>query len=380
MEECDVLIVGGGPAGSSCAWKLAGAGLRVLVLDRKTFPRDKPCAGWITPAVVEELKLDLDDYRRGRVLEPITGFCVSLMGGPEVEAGYGRPISYGIRRCEFDEYLLRRSGAGLRLGQPLQSLDRADGRWLVNGRIQARMLVGAGGHFCPVARSLAGGPGEGAVVAQEIEFEMHPGQLRICPVKPGVPYLYFCTDLKGYGWYYRKGDYLNVGLGREDGRQLAEHVAAFCDFLKQRGKIPADAPARAVGHAYLLYEHSRRPLVEEGALLVGDAAGMAYAPSGEGIRPAVETGLLAAEVIAAAAGDYRRENLEPYRALLTARFGKRRGRSASDLLPLGLRRFAAGLLIRWPWFTRHVIVDRWFLRSNEPALNGISDGGRRKAV
>jgi geranylgeranyl reductase family protein len=373
MERCDVLIVGGGPAGSSCAWKLAGTGLDVLVLDRKEFPRDKPCAGWITPAVVEELQIDLDEYCRSRVLEPITGFAVSLLGGPEVEAGYGKAISYGIRRCEFDDYLLRRSGARLRLGQPLRALERAGDRWVANGDLEARVVVGAGGHFCPVARFLAGGrPGgaELAVVAQEIEFEMAPEQLEACPVKPGLPYLYFCTDMKGYGWYYRKGNYLNVGLGREDGRQLGEHVTAFANFLRERARIPCDTPARTVGHAYLLYEHSQRPVVDDGVLLAGDAAGMAYSPSGEGIRPAVETGLMAAEVIAAAGDDYRGARLEPYRARLTARFGKRSARSLSDYLPAGVRRFAANRLIRWPWFARRVVVDRWFLRSHEPALNG----------
>jgi flavin-dependent dehydrogenase len=70
MERCDVLIVGGGPAGSSCAWGLAPSGLRVVVLDRKAFPRDKTCAGWVRPAVVQELHIDLDDYSRGRVPEP----------------------------------------------------------------------------------------------------------------------------------------------------------------------------------------------------------------------------------------------------------------------------------------------------------------------
>ena len=155
MDNCDVLIVGGGPAGSSCAWKLAGAGLDVVVLDRKAFPRDKPCGGWVTPALVEELKLDLDDYRRGRVLQPITGFTVALMGCPEVETDHGRPISYGIRRCEFDHYLLMRSGARRRLGEPLKSLQRSgDSTWLANGEIRARLVVGAGGHFCPVARLL----------------------------------------------------------------------------------------------------------------------------------------------------------------------------------------------------------------------------------
>ena len=52
MDRCDVLIVGGGPAGSSCAWRLVTAGLDVVVVDKANFPRDKVCAGWITPAVV----------------------------------------------------------------------------------------------------------------------------------------------------------------------------------------------------------------------------------------------------------------------------------------------------------------------------------------
>ena len=78
MISCDILIIGGGPAGSACAWKLRESGLDVMILDKKQFPRDKICAGWITPAVVDELRLDLEDYRRGRVLEPITGFCVGF--------------------------------------------------------------------------------------------------------------------------------------------------------------------------------------------------------------------------------------------------------------------------------------------------------------
>ena len=388
MESCDVLIIGGGPAGSSCAWKLAGSGLDVLVMDKKGFPRDKPCAGWITPALVDELHLDLDDYRcgpsplplpptsgggggvRGRVLEPITTFAVSLMGGPEVEATYDRPISYGIRRCEFDHYLLLRSKARLRLGEAVKSLERGGDKWIVNGTIEARVLVGAGGHFCPVARLL--GPraekGVAVIAAQEIEVELTADQLRGCRARPGVPYLAFCPDLKGYGWYFRKGNFLNVGLGREDDRQLSDHVAAYFEALKQQGKIPRDLSAPFKGHAYLLYPTSARPLVGEGVLLAGDAAGMAYSPSGEGIRPAVETGLLAAEVIASAAGDYRRERLEPYRARVAARFGRRPAPSLTRMMPDGLKRALARRLMRWRWFARRVVVDSWFLRSHEPAL------------
>jgi flavin-dependent dehydrogenase len=54
-SSADVIIVGGGPAGSSCAWSLKRQGVDCLVLDKEPFPRGKPCAGWITPEVVEDL-------------------------------------------------------------------------------------------------------------------------------------------------------------------------------------------------------------------------------------------------------------------------------------------------------------------------------------
>ena len=70
-------------------------------------------------------------------------------------------MSYGIRRYEFDDYLLKRCGARLALGEPFKSLKREGDAWVVNGAYRAPLVVGAGGHFCPVARWLnpaAGGP------------------------------------------------------------------------------------------------------------------------------------------------------------------------------------------------------------------------------
>lgn len=375
MDACDVLIVGGGPAGSACASKLHAKGMDVLVLDKKTFPRDKTCAGWITPPVVDLLGVDLADYQRGRVLQPITGFRSGLVGGDAVETDYGRTVSYGIRRCEFDHYLLERSRARRRLGEPLQTLERCDGQWTINDQISAPLLVGAGGHFCPVARRLGARRDADAsvVAAQEIEFELTPAALGGCGVRPEVPELYFCKDLAGYGWCFRKGNFLNIGMGRVDTRRLSSHVDDFCRFLRECRNINCEIPHPLHGHAYRLYERSLPKLVDDGVLLIGDAAGLAYPQSGEGIRPAVESGLMAAEVIVAAAGRDRQVDLEAYRSCILRRFGKPRTRGISDWLPAACLRFVAARLLATRWFSQRVVLDRWFLHTQEPPLGMTAD-------
>ncbi len=366
MLSADAIVVGGGPAGSTVAGRLRAAGLDVAVVDRAVFPRDKVCAGWITPGVVEALALDLADYGRSHVLQPITRFRTGLLGERPHDIEYGRVVSYGILRCEFDTYLLRRSGARLLTGRPVETIDRSQGTWTIDGQLRAPLLIGAGGHFCPVARHLgAHRTHDPLVVAQEIEYRV-AADAEIA-VRGDTPELYFCRDLKGYGWCFRKEDRLNVGLGRLDTSGLAAHVAAFRDFLLAQRRVPPDLPSRWKGHAYLLYEARRPRLVDDGVLLVGDAAGLAYPASGEGIRPAVESGLLAAEAILAARGRYGRDDLEPYRRELAARFG-RGGVGPSLPIPAGLVAAAGRSLFRSRWFTRRVVLDRWFLHAQQPAL------------
>ena len=145
VTNCDVLIVGGGPAGSACAWRLRQAGLSVIVVDASTFPRDKVCAGWITPQAMTALGLDTTAYADGRTLQPFTGFHVGLIGGDVTRIAYDRPVSFGIRRCEFDHYLLQRADVRLALGVRIASMRRDGGNWIVNDTFRAPLLVGAGG-------------------------------------------------------------------------------------------------------------------------------------------------------------------------------------------------------------------------------------------
>jgi menaquinone-9 beta-reductase len=363
MDSCDVLIAGAGPAGSSCAWALRAAGLDVVVLDRSTFPRDKVCGGWVTPPVMQALEIDPEAYAQAHVAQPIKGFVVACMGQRDVEVGFGRTVSYGIRRCEFDHYLLRRCGARIGEGVALNSIERCGDGWIINGEIKARLLVGAGGHFCPVSRSLGNHHSAQPVVAQEIEFEMDAAQESSCRIRMEVPELYFCRDLRGYGWCFRKGNFLNIGLGRLDPRDLPGHVNQFLQFLRKSGKVGFDVAARFAGHAYFLFGDSQRQLVDDAVLLIGDSAGLAYPFSGEGIRPAVESGILAAQVIVAADSVYTRDRLDLYSELLLARFGNGRGHLAplADYLPRKLRDGLGRLLMRNQSFCRRVILQDWFL-------------------
>ena len=357
MTSCDVLVVGGGPAGSTCATALVRGGLGVIVLDKATFPRDKVCAGWITPSVVRALDLDVADYGRSRTLQPFTGFQTSTLDGDPIVTEFDRPISYGIRRCEFDTYLLRRSNAVVMDGQPLRALRREDGGWIANEAIRARVVIGAGGHFCPVARWLNPPSREQIVVAQEIESPLAPEDSSV-PVRPECPELYFWPDFSGYGWCVRKQGVLNVGAGRLDASLFPAAVDRFKSLLRRRGRVPPDALGDWKGHAYLLNSTSSRRTIDDGILLVGDSAGLALAPSGEGILSAIESGTIAATAVLSARSSPALEWAADYKRRLDDRFGAPAGRLPWPgwIVPL-----AARLLFRSRWLTRRVLLENAFL-------------------
>jgi flavin-dependent dehydrogenase len=174
-----------------------------------------------------------------------------------------------------------------------------------------------------------------------------------------TPQLFFCDDLQGYAWCVRKGDYLNVGIGRRSNDGFGNHVRNFTAFLERHGIASGISNARWHGHAYIGSGLGARPVLGQGAMLVGDAAGLAYPESGEGIRPAIESGRLAAETLIAAKGRAL-DDLQPYADAL------RRLHPAVRLNPAPVRAALAALgrvLLGSRTFTRHVVLDRWFLRA-----------------
>ena len=361
MRSCDALIVGGGPAGSSCARALRLAGWNVVVLDRARFPRDKVCGGWVTPGVFHALDLDPAEYRAtGLVLQEITGFRTSVLGQSAVETTYASVVSYAIRRCEFDNFLLCRAQVCMLDNRPLATLRHERDRWIVNDEIESPVVIGAGGHFCPVARQLQGERDQlDPVIAKEAEFRLNGDG---SSVDERTPELFFCRDLEGYAWCIRNGNYLNVGIGRRPHEGFADHLRDFARFLSATGRIGKSSAITWRGHAYHARGAGVRPLVAHGVLIVGDAAGLAYPESGEGIRPAVESGLLAARTLIAADGRVTRDALQPYERAMHAAHRP----SAPTPTPLAPMVKALGrTLLRSRAFTRHVMLDRWFLRSAE---------------
>ncbi len=370
MDYYDLIIVGAGPAGSTLAWALQNSGKRILLIDKANFPRNKSCAGWITPSVFDALRINPADYAAHNVLQPIRGFRIGMMGHTPVENDHGETVSYGLRRCEFDHFLLSRTTTDRALNTAITSIGQSNGNWVINHRWETPLLVGAGGHFCPIARHIGAGPGrhETVVAAQEIEFEMTPDQATSCQVRGERPELWFCRDLKGYAWIFRKGNHLNVGLGREDTHRLSRHLDRFVARMQQKGRIPANLPGRFKGHAYLLYDHAERPLVDDGVMLIGDAAGLAFNQSGEGIRPAVESALMAANVIRSQP-ELSARSLQSYGETIAHRFGTR-SQSGDPVIqvPAWVKMPLAASLMKSHWFTRRIVAERWFLHQQVPPL------------
>ena len=243
-------------------------------------------------------------------------------------------------------------------GTPVTALERRGDFWVADNRIEAPVVVGAGGHFCPVARLLRGGADTSRpVVAKEVEFRLDGDG---AGAVSDAPELFFCRDLEGYGWCVRKGNYLNVGIGRRESRDFGRHVKDFIAYLEQHYSLTAPAEVPWRGHAYLASGAGPRPLVGPGMLVVGDAAGLAYPESGEGICPAIESGHLAAETLISASRRFAIEDLQPYADAM------RRLHPPAAVTPNRFRAAVVAIgrmLLGSPTFTRRVVLDRWFLRA-----------------
>lgn len=289
-RTAEVIVVGGGPAGAAAAQRLKEAGADVLVLDKACFPRHKLCAGWITPEVVRDLKLDISTYPHGflsfrRLHWHLKGLHLPI---PSVQ--------HSIRRFEFDAWLLQRSTA--KFVQHCVKNIRRDGEdYLIDASFRCRYLIGAAGTSCPVHRALFRDtlPRAGALQTVTLELEFpYPWQ------DPDCHLWFFEKGLPGYSWYVPKAQgWINVGVGamamrlKQRGEDIWRHWWHLTAQLKRHFGI--SVPTDPSGYSYYLRGSLDARI--DNAFLTGDAAGIATRDLCEGIGPAIRSGQRAASSI-----------------------------------------------------------------------------------
>jgi len=287
----DVIIVGGGPAGSAAAWKLRRGGADVLLLDREDFPRLKLCAGWITPEVIRDLEMDTGSYpHRFLTFERLH---IHLKG-----LHFRIPsVQHSIRRFEFDSWLLERAGVPV-IQHPVRDIRMEADNFVIDGQFRCRYLIGAGGTRCPVYRTLFRELNPRASELQTVTLEH---EIEYDWQDPDCHLWFFDKGLPGYSWYVPKQNgWLNVGVGamadrvKASGRDIRHHWDHLIRGLGRR--LAPGARYDPTGYSY--YLRGRVDVVRrDNAFITGDAAGLATRDMAEGIGPAIRSGLRAADAI-----------------------------------------------------------------------------------
>lgn len=298
ISTYDAIIVGGGPAGSTCASILLKSGVHTLLLDGAIFPRVKLCAGWLSPPIWDILEISPKEYPLG--LWEWNKVHLHFRGRNYAQKSHG----YFIRRYEFDNFLLRRSKVQTIEGHHVKEIERdPEGDWIIDHQYRAKYLIGAGGSHCPVARTLFANRDNVQCGTQEREFEGNPDEIAACRAgKDGEPEILLHDDMKGYSWNVPKGHWLNIGTGTKVAGEVLQSWGRARAFFEGSGTIPpASFPMldKMKGHGYTTFDPKHLAACQaDNVFLVGDALGLAQPLTGEGILPSVLSGTLCAISIA----------------------------------------------------------------------------------
>lgn len=288
----DVVIVGAGPAGSSAATVLAAAGLKVALVDKARFPRNKLCGGLLSQRCTSAIR---DAF--GACTLPIeitaTGAAVFAANEMVVRVRDCKPLQFTSRR-QLDACLAGLAaarGATVVEGSAVTALDCDTGTIsLADGRVlSATFVIGADGAASRT-RKLLGVPMDRRGFAVGLEMEVPRNDVRRIVQDPEV---YFGIAEWGYGWVFPKRDTLTVGIGGLV-RENADMPRLFREFARTAiGAVPAQP---VCGSPIPFGNFVSRP-GRGSTLLVGDAAGLVEPLTGEGIAFAVQSGLHAAQAI-----------------------------------------------------------------------------------
>jgi geranylgeranyl reductase family protein len=363
MKRFDTVIVGGGPAGSTLAYRLAGAGASVLVVDKARFPRDKPCGGGLTMRAVRQCPVDPSPV----VEEEVDIIELRFRYRDAVVRHAHGPVVKMTQRRRLDAFLLdaaRECGVEVREGTAVQ-FDPGNTLLLGKGeRVRAEAIAGADGANGTTARAV----GLGAGIVHGVAYEGNVPYGTLSRERYARTAVIELADIPGgYGWVFPKGDHANVGVGawQSEGPRIRDHLRRLCEG---HGLQPEQLQSLR-GHRLPL-RRPGTPVAGRRALLLGDAAGLIDPVSGDGMYECFVSSRHAADAILDLLAG-RASTLEPYATALDA--------ALSPLHRASWKLKQA--LDRWPRASWHLASMPLVWRSIERLLQGeLAHPGEQRGI
>ncbi|NHI83043.1 MAG: NAD(P)/FAD-dependent oxidoreductase [Candidatus Thorarchaeota archaeon] len=302
----DLIVVGSGPAGSTCARKAALQGVKVLLIEKESHPRTKPCGGALSPRAHSILDFDIDDVIETR----IHGAFFYSPSGKRLEFYRSDITGSLVDRARFDALLVdkaREAGVETIGNSRVVAVEqtRKGVRVLTRGDShRCNLLVGADGVNSTVAKATGirqTWPAERVALCIStealVDSKAIARTMSIASSRNGLGIeLFFGRVGCGYAWCFPKKRSLNIGIGTplDQAGRLKEAWKAFVMFLEAKKELELDVSSAQAFKVPIGGIKER--LTSRRTMLVGDAAGLASPITGEGIYYALESGRLAASL------------------------------------------------------------------------------------
>ena len=332
----DVVIVGGGPAGSTAAKILAENKKKVLLIDKEKFPREKPCGGGLPTRVMKEFPY---------IEEFVDSICYGCSFHSQsqrysMKLVRDKPLLGTVLRKDFDNSLLKlavKAGANFLENKTVKDVKVQKDKVILSlddkTKIEAKIVIGCDGMRSIVAQKTNLCKKMDKICISLVqEQSMSPQQIKKYFTDKKIAHLFIkAQGIAGYGWIFPKEKHINIGMGQFESAidenkakiNLKESYKKYIKFLKEKKMIPEDFPIENVKGGTLPIFPIKKTYSDR-TLICGDAAGFINSITGEGVYYAMASGKIAANVAneAIESDDVSDEFLSKYQDIWFESFGK----------------------------------------------------------